>query len=438
MQSALDKPAYTSERSLACSTIVKPVKTGDATTDSTAVHVTTVNGTQRGGQDVTIPVYIGVHTRYKGSSHDPTVQLLYYYRKFLEAVLLSDTCMYPCVGLTVVDNVIIAGILYLLPQDATGVRYIAYSHVASYVLHYYEASSEEFQKVVAFFTAMRELMTQLRAYYAAMKPSAEGVLHSTERHSLTVGDRLSGKLHVEPRPKYHTKLLFTGRVLEAFDGVPKDLKHVMVKYVQFYGKAAHEAAVDLRIAPALYAVENIASGMKVVVMELLEGFTPLCKLTDKHVRRTAVQAVANALKALHGKGFVHGDVHEANVLVHDKSGGAEVRLVDFDWSGRHGEATYPVIPNPVLEWHPDVARGKVMLAGHDIHACTALAAYVENPEAATKRQTVTPPELLAGAATLVEHDAKGDTAAKAVSALMATTVAITADTMSGAGAVPSS
>jgi hypothetical protein len=181
---------------------------------------------------------------------------------------------------------------------------------------------------------MRELMTQLRAYYAAMKPSAEGVLHSTERHSLTVGDRLSGKLHVEPRPKYHTKLLFTGRVLEAFDGVPKDLKHVMVKYVQFYGKAAHEAAVDLRIAPALYAVENIASGMKVVVMELLEGFTPLCKLTDKHLRRTAVQAVANALKALHEKGFVHGECAGTRQIrwSGDTTGG--LRLVRSSWRGK--------------------------------------------------------------------------------------------------------
>jgi Ser/Thr protein kinase RdoA (MazF antagonist) len=80
-------------------------------------------------------------------------------------------------------------------------------------------------------------------------------------------------------------------------------------------------------------------------MEVLVGFTPLCKITNKQVRRTAVRALATALKALHDAGFVHGDVHEVNVLVLDTSDGAEVRLVDFDWSGREGEDTYPVIPS---------------------------------------------------------------------------------------------
>jgi hypothetical protein len=82
-----------------------------------------------------------------------------------------------------------------------------------------------------------------------------------------------------------------------------------------------------------------------------------------------------------------------------------------------------------------------MLAVHDTHGCTALTNYVENPEAASKRQSTTPVSTLPPlplAVTPVEHKGKGEeAAAKAgVSALKEVEVPIAADAACGAGAMP--
>jgi hypothetical protein len=406
LKSVLEEPAGKRKLPISSTSLLTSIATGDQTStdDSTAVHVITVGDTGR----VIFPVYIGERARYNGSesSCDPTVQLLYYYRRFVSKLPLRDTCLYPCLGLSVVDNIVIAGILYVLPPDESGKRFIAYSRVAAYVLGYLSASSRDFKRIVAFFTAMRDLIFNLRAYYYEAE---DGI-----PHSLTVSDSLSGKLHVDPRPVYYSKLLFTGVVKERFGAVPEGVKHVMVKYVEFYGHRAHEAAARLGIVPALYAVENIASGMKVVVMEMLVGFTPLCQIDDALVRQAAVLAVMEASSALHAAGFVHGDLHAANVLVKDGSDGAEIRLVDFDWSGQCDVDIYPVVPNSSLDWHKDVARGKLLSAAHDKYACTALERYARDPEAEMEKQTVTPPRTppKADAAVALAHTSAGETSSK--------------------------
>lgn len=53
-----------------------------------------------------------------------------------------------------------------------------------------------------------------------------------------------------------------------------------------------------------------------------------------------------AVKELHEICLVHGDLRRVNVLVTD--GGA--MLVDFDWAGKVGHATYPMNLNGDVEW----------------------------------------------------------------------------------------
>jgi tRNA A-37 threonylcarbamoyl transferase component Bud32 len=50
-----------------------------------------------------------------------------------------------------------------------------------------------------------------------------------------------------------------------------------------------------------------------------------------------VQCLRTAVRALHDRGFVHGDLREPNILlVMD-----QVMLLDFDWCGPEGVARYP-------------------------------------------------------------------------------------------------
>jgi len=52
--------------------------------------------------------------------------------------------------------------------------------------------------------------------------------------------------------------------------------------------------------------------------------------------------------------LVHGDLRDANIICKEDS----VMLVDFDWSGKVGEASYPT-----LELNPELLEGRV---SHDL------------------------------------------------------------------------
>ena len=52
----------------------------------------------------------------------------------------------------------------------------------------------------------------------------------------------------------------------------------------------------------------------------------------------------DAVKRLHEKGFVHGDVRDVNVLIKRASADSQlpsVKLVNFDWGRTMGKMAYP-------------------------------------------------------------------------------------------------
>ncbi|KDQ07365.1 hypothetical protein BOTBODRAFT_120196, partial [Botryobasidium botryosum FD-172 SS1] len=59
-----------------------------------------------------------------------------------------------------------------------------------------------------------------------------------------------------------------------------------------------------------------------------------------------IERVEEAMKLLHGNGFVFGDLRAPNILRVD--GGA--MLIDFDWAGKVGEAKYPLDINFEVNW----------------------------------------------------------------------------------------
>jgi hypothetical protein len=50
--------------------------------------------------------------------------------------------------------------------------------------------------------------------------------------------------------------------------------------------------------------------------------------------------LTHLVEEFHGEGFVHGDLRDANLFV--RAGKPEmIMLVDYDWGGKHGEASFP-------------------------------------------------------------------------------------------------
>jgi hypothetical protein len=47
------------------------------------------------------------------------------------------------------------------------------------------------------------------------------------------------------------------------------------------------------------------------------------------------------LVALHQAGYIHGNIHDANLMVW-KDGSLGFMLINFDWAGEIGKAQYPI------------------------------------------------------------------------------------------------
>lgn len=115
----------------------------------------------------------------------------------------------------------------------------------------------------------------------------------------------------------------------------------------------------------------------VVVMDSIPGrdlafmMTDRLSGSDKLVPETVLSDVRAALKALHQKGFVFGDLRPPNVVLCDRqaSDGTTVLgvlLVDFDWSGPQGQQRYPSSLNDSVEWPQGAEPYGIIAFAHDL------------------------------------------------------------------------
>lgn len=157
---------------------------------------------------------------------------------------------------------------------------------------------------------------------------------------------------------------------------------VAVKFVQRYGVEAHSAAALRGLAPEIYEVAEFHHGWAVIVMEILDvpTWTTLRSLIDntspalKDRGKKAARLLLKQFKAFQASGskskpFVHGDMHQKNVLV-TTSGEVQVRVVDWDWSSKQDapDAVYPPFINRISHtWAPGVAPAARMFPAHDIY-----------------------------------------------------------------------
>ncbi|CAG8839669.1 38666_t:CDS:2, partial [Gigaspora margarita] len=139
-----------------------------------------------------------------------------------------------------------------------------------------------------------------------------------------------------------------------------------VKFTQTYSKGAHSTCFELGLAPKLWAVNNLQKDWKIVVMEYLEEYKPLCTFPSEIILKTK-DAVKNAAKLFHDSGYVHGDLRDENIMIKYENEEIDIKFVDFDWAGREGKAKYPESLNPTINWHPDVGRHKLIKKEHDLH-----------------------------------------------------------------------
>ncbi|CAG8616235.1 8093_t:CDS:2, partial [Paraglomus brasilianum] len=135
------------------------------------------------------------------------------------------------------------------------------------------------------------------------------------------------------------------------------------EFAKRYSEECHSTCQELEIAPRLFSCKWIPGGWCVVIMEQLMEYDSLSSLAQD--KKLLIQKkTMESVKKMHNQGFVHGDMRLSNIMAGPND---SVKIIDFDWSGNSkvGEAVYPPLLNPDIDWHPDVKAGAEILPDHD-------------------------------------------------------------------------
>lgn len=129
----------------------------------------------------------------------------------------------------------------------------------------------------------------------------------------------------------------------------------VVKFARRYCIDAHTAMADASLAPKLYHAQfNPDVGAICIIMEFLEEQPKLP--WDSKLK------VENAVERLHALNFVHGDLRQPNILFRDDA----PHIIDYDWAGLEGEATYPMDLSMKIPWPSGVENGGGITKDHDL------------------------------------------------------------------------
>ncbi|KAJ6567373.1 hypothetical protein DFH09DRAFT_1156775 [Mycena vulgaris] len=151
-------------------------------------------------------------------------------------------------------------------------------------------------------------------------------------------------------------------------------RSVVVKFTQTYCPEAHKLLAQQGHAPELLycgPVDHSDSApsyqlLKMIVMEYIDGKTA-AQLQDK-LPEDFAQQLTKIVSVLHDDGYVFGDLRWPNLMV----AGGQVKLIDFDWAGKAGCATYPIHLAHDIAWPAGAtAMGKIEKE-HDIEMLKGL------------------------------------------------------------------
>ncbi|KIM32405.1 hypothetical protein M408DRAFT_218382 [Serendipita vermifera MAFF 305830] len=157
-------------------------------------------------------------------------------------------------------------------------------------------------------------------------------------------------------------------------------KQVLVKLITNgrYGDNVQCILAEAEYAPTLYGSIEVPGAPTAYVMDYLpsdQGWQDLHVYGQKNKDELShIESLLKdgLVKKLEDNGIVHGDLRPNNIRIRKLTENTpfEFRVVDFDWSGKSGEATYPLLRNVKIQW-PGGA-GEPIVIGHDwslLHSC---------------------------------------------------------------------
>ncbi|KAH7098894.1 hypothetical protein BKA62DRAFT_673995 [Auriculariales sp. MPI-PUGE-AT-0066] len=142
---------------------------------------------------------------------------------------------------------------------------------------------------------------------------------------------------------------------------------VIVKFTYRYCREAHDVFMPkvLRLGSCSAWDETVAQ--MVVMYEYIDA-TKVDHTRQQLSWDQSVSQLEDAVKAMHQKGFVHGDLRGPNILL---DGNNAPMIIDFDWAGR-ADSLHTIYPGNICldssyKLHTDVCPGGRILPEHDDH-----------------------------------------------------------------------
>ncbi|KAI9569456.1 hypothetical protein HD554DRAFT_2091261 [Boletus coccyginus] len=121
-------------------------------------------------------------------------------------------------------------------------------------------------------------------------------------------------------------------------------EEIVVTFTCRYSDELHIFCAEQGCAPALLGFERFPGGLFGIAMELVQIVSP-----HDEKRGELGKQLKALVASLHGEGLVHGDLRSPNIVCNDQG----VVVIDFDWGGKLGEASYPI-----SQLNPDLTTGR--------------------------------------------------------------------------------
>jgi len=227
------------------------------------------------------------------------------------------------------------------------------------------------------FSALKTGLKKLDSYYEGVHPT--GGLPADSRYFPSItAYRLHGGGHIE-----FENVGFLENTPDCITLRARTMtipaQDIVVKFVDRYEQRAHQILADEGLAPKLLyygsprfdddepSYQSISTG----VMEYVDGdaFAVAKRKMSEEVVETVRSSIRRALALLHSHGLVFGDLRPLNVMITKDD---KVKLIDFNWAGEEGQATYPPLISPVIAWPEGVKALAVMRSEHDLDMLSKL------------------------------------------------------------------
>ncbi|KAJ6618795.1 hypothetical protein B0H10DRAFT_2164039 [Mycena sp. CBHHK59/15] len=229
------------------------------------------------------------------------------------------------------------------------------------------------RRVARILHSLSRSLGHLREYYVALapqnKPTPSRFFPSTDSFLSNDGITPAHFEYLEALERDAACVTFLCKTLEDHP------RTIVAKFAQTYCHEAHKLLAHSGMAPELLCCGSVGQstdapsyGPLMIVMDYVDGKT-VAQLQHTELPANFAEQVTSILSILHVGGFVYGDLRPPNIMVTKEK---KVKLIDFDWAGKAGDAKYPIHLATNIIWPAGVEALCNIERDHDLQMLRCL------------------------------------------------------------------